>query len=105
VPLAWLEARSAAVATIVDVSVRLSAHAVRQAARRGIPERVVLRVANNPDQVVSVRNDREIRQSRVAIPGSDETMLVRVIVDRQGTEDLVVTVYRTSKIGKYWTTP
>jgi hypothetical protein len=41
----------------------------------------------------------------VAIPGSDETMLVRVIVDRQGSEDLVVTIYRTSKISKYWTKP
>ena len=30
---------------------------------------------------------------------------VRVVVDHLDNEDLVVTVYRTSKIGKYWAEP
>ena len=76
---------------------------MEQAARRGIPEEIVLDVAANPEQTVRVSSDREIRQSHVADRGRDEDMLIRVVVDRLGDEDLIVTAYRTSKIQKYWT--
>ena len=81
---------------------KLSSHAIEQAARRGISEEVVLDVAANPEQTLRVSDDREIRQSRVALSDRKDHLLVRVVVDRSRSEDLIVTVYRTSKIEKYW---
>jgi hypothetical protein len=42
-------------------------------------------------------------QSRVEI--SEKTYLLRVMVNETMNPAVVVTVYRTSKIGKYWRTP
>jgi len=36
---------------------------------------------------------------------SRETYLVRAVVDLGDDEDVIVTVYRTSKISKYWRAP
>ena len=84
---------------------RLSSHALEQAARRGISEEVVLEVATNPEQTLRAGNTREIRQSRIADTDRNGEILVRVVVDHLDNEDLVVTVYRTSKIRKYWVKP
>ena len=81
---------------------RLSSHAIEQAARRGISEEIVLDVAANPEQVLRVSANREIRQSRIAFDERNEHLLVRVVVDRHPEEELIVTVYRTSRILKYW---
>ncbi len=53
-------------------------------------------------QGVPVREGREIRQSRVTDPASGKLQLLRVVVDRGKDSDTVVTVYRTSKVRKYW---
>jgi hypothetical protein len=82
----------------------LSEHAQAQAARRSVSQEVVLAVARAPEQRVSVRPGREIRQSRVAMPAGGTLYLLRVVVDAGPTEETVVTVYRTSKIDKYWST-
>ena len=84
------------------MKIRLSPHASRQAERRGIPEEVVLSVASEPQQTIQLRPNREVRQSRSRFRGESEEYLVRVIVDRLPDEDRIVTVYRTSKILKYW---
>jgi len=86
----------------VSVRLALSDHALRQAVRRGIDEAVVRAVAETPDQVVPVRAGREVRQSRVPFPPSGEVYLVRVVVDLTLDVDTAVTVYRTSRIDKYW---
>jgi len=51
---------------------------------------------------VAVRPEREIRQSRVTDLASGKLQLIRVVVDRGKDGDTVVTVYRTSKVRKYW---
>jgi hypothetical protein len=61
---------------------------------------LVLSVAASPEQRVLVRPGREVRQSRVEIDG--KSYLVRVFVDLEEDRDVVVTVYRTSKVQKYW---
>ena len=80
----------------------LSDHVRRQAARRGIAEAIVHAVATAPEQVVPVRPRREIRQSRVPFPPDGRLYLVRAFVDLSPGVETVVTVYRTSKIAKYW---
>lgn len=82
--------------------ISLSKHAREQAVRRELSEEMVLAVAQAPEQRLAVRRGREVRQSRVAIPAGGTTYLVRVVVDAGPTEETVVTVYRTSKIERYW---
>ena len=80
----------------------LSDHAKTEAERRGISESTVLQIVSAPEQCLPIRPGREIRQSRVADPVSGKLYLVRAIVDSQGESDTIVTVYRTSKVRKYW---
>lgn len=80
-------------------------HARWEATRRGIDEATVLRVARRPEQAVQVRPGREVRQSRVELASGSKTYLVRVIVDVAPKLVTVVTVYRTSKVEKYWRQP
>ena len=78
---------------------RISDHAREEAERRGIPLAVVHAVMESPGQIVEAHRDRKTYQSQVDISG--KLYLVRVIVEV--TDPLtVVTVYRTSKIEKYW---
>ncbi len=83
----------------------LSDHVRRQASRRRIDESTIRAVAEAPEQVVPVRMGREVRQSRVAFPPTGALYLVRVFVDLSPGAETVVTVYRTSKITKYWRAP
>lgn len=82
---------------------KISPHAQEQAARRGVDEATIARIAERPEQVVALRAGREVRQSRIA--GRDgKSYLVRVFVDVAGERETVVTVYMTGKIAKYWRT-
>jgi len=89
---------------VSDRPIRVSAHARLQAARRGIAERILLEVARAPEQVVALRAGREVRQARRDDAGTGRSYLIRVVVDTGGESDVVITVYRTSKIEKYWST-
>ena len=91
--------------TAENKKIVLSEHARTQAARRGLSEDVVLEVARSPEQRLAVRPGREVRQSRVGMPAGGTLYLVRVVVDSGPEADTVVTVYRTSKIDKYWSSP
>jgi len=81
---------------------KISAHARAQAARRGIDEATLTRIAEQPEQVVEVRPGREVRQSRIQDPTEGKGYLVRVFVDIDAGQETVITVYKTSKIAKYW---
>lgn len=87
------------------MSLVLSDHARQQAARRGIDESTLRSVAASPEQTLTVRPGREVRQSRVRSEHEGVDYLIRVIVDVATDPETVVTVYRTSKIDKYWRTP
>lgn len=82
--------------------ITLSEHARAEARRRGISEAVVRDVASAPEQRLAVRPGREVRQSRVADPASGKLHLVRVFIDSGQDGDTIVTVYKTSKLRKYW---
>jgi len=77
-------------------------HARFEMRRRGIPEDMLQSVLNSPEQVIAVRTGRVVLQSRMAMEG--QTYLLRVFADTDGDPVEVVTVYRTSKIEKYWRT-
>ncbi len=78
-----------------------SRHAQEELVRRGIPKMLVDSVLSNPEQVVPEQGGRVTYQSRVDF-GAGRIFLLRVIVVDQVDPAVVVTVYRTSKIEKYW---
>ena len=80
--------------------VTISAHARSQALRRGLDIGLITTVAQSPEQRLQVRVGREVRQSRVTLNG--KLYLMRVVVDMSTEWQEIVTVYRTSKVEKYW---
>ncbi|MEK7795428.1 MAG: DUF4258 domain-containing protein [Candidatus Hydrogenedentota bacterium] len=78
----------------------LSGHALQELRRRGIPRDLLESVVTAPEQVTPERGTMVCYQSRVVMEG--RPYLLRAIVDVTKQPMVVVTVYRTSKIAKYW---
>jgi hypothetical protein len=75
-------------------------HAAEEMRRRRIDEAAVRQVLQTPEQRETVRAGRDVLQSRIDVEA--KTYLLRVFVDVDRHPPEVVTVYRTSKIEKYW---
>jgi hypothetical protein len=81
---------------------RLTDHAQLEMERRHITDAEIARVLSAPEQTLMVRPGRVVYQSRVEFGEPPKTHLLRVFVDIDRQLPKVVTVYRTSKIEKYW---
>lgn len=79
----------------------LSNHALEEIERRNISRELVESVLQYPQQIVEVKTGRKAYQSKIDF-GGGKIYLLRVIVDESADPAVVVTVYRTSKISKYW---
>lgn len=75
-------------------------HAAFEMQRRGISEEILRQILSFPEQREMVRPGRDVLQSRIEF--QKVVYLVRVFVDVDLTPPEVVTVYRTSKMTKYW---
>jgi len=84
------------------VNYELSDHVGEEIVRRRIPLTAVKSVLANPQQKVPEHGDVICYQSKIDI--NQQQYLVRVMVNERLTPAKVVTVYRTSKIRKYWKT-
>ena len=80
----------------------LTEHARWEMQRRDVTETEVAMVLQTPGQREEVRPGRCVYQSRLRFRESPTEYLVRVFVDVDRTPAEVVTVYRTSKVAKYW---
>ncbi|MEO0049652.1 MAG: DUF4258 domain-containing protein [candidate division WOR-3 bacterium] len=80
--------------------VRWSKHAREEAERRGIPVGLVENVLASPEQVASGYGNTQVYQSRKEM--GNKIYLIRVIVVESKEERIIVTVYRTTKVSKYW---
>ena len=78
----------------------LTPHALSEMKRRNIDIGTVVGILNAPEQRSRVRAGRDVLQGRIIADG--KTYLVRVFVDIDRDPPAVVTVYRTSKVDKYW---
>lgn len=78
----------------------ISDHAKEQIAERNIPVSVVLEVANNPGQQHDNDIDETVCQSKVSF--GIKTYLLRVFINFTKNPPVIISVYRTSKINKYW---
>ena len=81
---------------------RLTDHAQLEMERRRITDVEIAQVLSAPEQTRVMRPGRVIYQSRVEFGEPPKTYLVRVFVDIDRQPPEVVTVYRTSKVAKYW---
>ena len=79
---------------------QISRHAQIEMERRGISLSLVESVLDNPQQIVTERDGRKVYQSQLDF-GNGKVFLLRVIVADVDPK-VVITVYRTSKIEKYW---
>jgi hypothetical protein len=71
-------------------------------AARNISEDILLDTVHNPQQSLTVSEGRRIYQSRYFDTIEQKPMLMRIVVEPQGENLIVVSVYKTSRIGKYW---
>jgi hypothetical protein len=81
---------------------RLIPHALLEMARRQISESDVAGVLTAPEQILPIRPGRTVYQTRIEMGNPPKRYLLRVFVDVDRQPPEVVTVYRTSKIEKYW---
>jgi hypothetical protein len=79
-----------------------SDHALIEMARREISQEQVRNVLANPEQTERVREGRAVYQAKCDMGEPPKTYILRVFVDIDRKPPYVVTVYRTSKIEKYW---
>ena len=82
--------------------VRISNHARAQMSDRGIAEEMVMGIIASPQQTVTQGEEKMIYQSVKYFEEDDRNFLVRVFVNIIKQPNLVITVYRTTKIAKYW---
>jgi hypothetical protein len=80
---------------------RFSKHAESELVLRQSPREFVEEVLRQPQQIVPERPPKKAYQSQVDF-GSGRIFLLRVIVDDTVEPAIVVTLYRTKKINKYW---
>jgi Domain of unknown function (DUF4258) len=82
------------------LSYQFSKHALEELEKRQIPRIVVESVLESPEQKLPVLENITCYQSRVELRGKQ--YLLRAMVNEAIQPSVVVTVYRTSKIHKYW---
>ena len=77
-------------------------HALLEMTRREISQEQVRNVLANPEQTEMVREGRAVYPAKYDIGEPPKTYILRVFVDIDRKPPHIVTVYRTSKIEKYW---
>jgi len=78
----------------------LSRYALEEMERRGITPAAVHAVLNEPEQILPGYGGLRVYQSLMELEG--KSYLLRVVVNGDVDPIMVVTVYRTSRIAKYW---
>lgn len=81
-------------------NVVFSDHARKEMLRRNITQLQIEEVLQSPEQIISVNEERSIYQSRLEL--NQKQYLLRVVGDIRGDLLTVVTIYKTSKVKKYW---
>ncbi len=80
----------------------ITPHAASEMARRDVSLETVQKVLAEPGQRLEVRPGRDVLQSQMPEEKTQKSYLVRIFVDVDRWPAEVVTIYRTSKVSKYW---
>lgn len=76
-----------------------SAHALEQMERREISKTIIEKILQNPQQTIS---ETGYTVYQTIIKFDDKDYLVRVFLNESVTPFKIITVYKTSKIDKYY---
>ena len=79
-----------------------SKHALFEMKRRQITKKIVKDILKNPHQKISSKTGRIIIQGKYIDKNLKKEMLLRIIGKEKGNIFSVITLYKTSKIEKYW---
>jgi len=79
-----------------------SKHAEEQMVRRSLDRNVIKSVVLNPEQILEDEKDIDIRIYQSIKKEDDKLFLYRVFVNTQSLPNVIVTLYRTTKIDKYY---
>ncbi|GHT19334.1 hypothetical protein AGMMS49965_22620 [Bacteroidia bacterium] len=78
-----------------------SQHAEEQLMRRGINRSLVVAVVENPDEVIE-DDEQDVVIYQSIIKESGQSFLLRVFVNKNKQPIVIVTLYKTTKISKYY---
>jgi len=79
-----------------------SKHAEEQLIRRSLDRNVVESVILNPEQIIEDENNTDIEIYQSIIKEYGKLFLYRVFINTQSLPNVIVTLYRTTKIEKYY---
>ncbi|GAB6013119.1 DUF4258 domain-containing protein [Viscerimonas tarda] len=79
-----------------------SKHAEEQLLRRGINRTIVEVVVLQPDQILADEEDVDMAVYQSLIKDDGQMFFLRVFVNTSKSPNVVVTVYKTTKIHKYY---
>lgn len=77
-------------------------HSEEQMRARNISTEEVEDTVQNPQQQLPAVRGRQVFQSQYFDFVEQKNMLMRVIVEPQDEDLVVISVYKTSKVSKYW---
>lgn len=83
---------------------KFSHHSLEEMQKRKIPIELIEEVLANPQQTFSQDEEITIYQSQVNF-GTDKKYLLRLFINTKVDPKVIVTLYRTSQITRYWRTP
>jgi hypothetical protein len=84
------------------VNIIITEHARFEAQRRGIDLELVRSIVEHPQQIIPAKKNRLVLQSKYHDKLEEKEMLLRVIIEPVENSQKVISVYRTSKMDKYW---
>jgi len=79
-----------------------SKHAEEQLIRRSLDPIIIESVVLNPEQIIEDENDTDVKIYQSIIKEDNELFLYRVFLNIKLKPNVVVTLYRTTKIKKYY---
>jgi hypothetical protein len=79
-----------------------SKHSEEQMQRRGLNRETVIPVIMQPDEILSDDKDLTVAIYQSLIKENDQLFLLRVFVNVDKNPNEIVTLYKTSKISKYY---
>jgi len=79
-----------------------SKHAEEQLIRRSLNRSTVEAVVLKPEQMLADENDKDVTVYQSVVKERDGTFLYRVFVNTRSQPNVIVTLYRTTKIAKYY---
>jgi len=79
-----------------------SKHAREQMIRRNIEYETVISVVSQPDQTVTDDEDPAIIICQSLLKENEQMFLLRVFINKNIQPNVIVTLYKTTKISKYY---